>query len=303
MIAVVALAESAAIALPFAPPIGLSIPYRTVSIRPARMGGTIRITLDQRLRFDPGSQGLQATATADDTEVEAPPAIRPMLLALFAGSPGMRTRARLGADGQVAGIIDGAESWAAVRACQAAALATLDADPATSPDEKARAHVMLDKNFDVDVATRDARLTDALAALLVPPLPSLRPGEVRRFASSLTGAAGPVIATGTVALLGLDARTLRYRIETRSDPASGRAAAAALLATLSPTASPGQRTRLEADAAAAANLTYGEVMEVTVERATGLLIHSLLIRKTMGPDGAETVVEHNETTRLVDTVS
>lgn len=303
MIVVAAPAQPAAITPPFAPPTGLSIPYRTVSIRPARTGGTIRITLDERLRFDPGAEGMEATATADSSDVEAPPAIRPMLRALFAGSPGMRTRARIGPDGQVTSIVDGDASWQEVRRSQLAALATLDADPAASPDDRARAHTLFRRTFEVGAAERDLRLTDSLSALLAPPLPPLRPGEMRRFASSLTAATGPVAATGTVALLALDLRTLRYRIETHPDPAAGQAAAAALVAALSPTASAGERTRLEAEAAAARELEYGEVLEVTVERATGLLVHSLLIRRTIGPGGTETVVERNEITRLVDTVS
>jgi hypothetical protein len=300
VIALVVAAEAAA-ALPFAPPIGLSIPYRTVSIRPARSGGTVRVALDERLRFDEGTDGLEASATADSSTVDAPPAIRPVLLALFAAGDGLRTRARIGPDGQVLGILDGAGSWAAIAASHRAAKTRLADDPDLSPADKARLGASFDQVLGLDAAARDAKLADALAALLPPPLPALRLGETRRFTATMAGPTGPLTSTGTVAFVGMDAGACRYRIETRTDPPATRAAADALVATLA-RATPEDRARSTAQAAALHDLAYAETMDVTVERSTGLLVRSRLVRRTVDGQGREEVVEENETTRLTPTV-
>jgi hypothetical protein len=279
------LAMAAALAAPFAPPLDTPLHYRTAETRPAT-GGDARVTLDETLRFARAEGGYRATVIAGESQVDAPAAYRDELRALMAPFTGVATNARLSPAGAITGIEDGAATWRAIVASGAALEARLDADPAMTAQAKTVVHALIAQTLgDLPPAARDARLSDAVAALLAPRLPALAPGEARAFEARVASPAGTLPAKGTVTLAAVDADMLHFVIEAESDPAALAPALVAMNASLA-AAAPAQRAAIAASTAALAGMAYLERTELAVDRATGLLRHSRTVRQARGRDGA-----------------
>lgn len=292
MIAAVA-AQAEAVAIPFAPPLDVPLLYRTINTRPLRAGGEARVLLDQTLRFTRAGDTLHATLTAVSAHVDAPDRVRASIALLLESFNGHHTEALLDKDGGITGISDGASSWEAIRHSQYAAVAVLEANPAVSPAEKARARLLTADSFDLAPDARDARLKDSFAPLMAPRLPPLRAGETRRFHAIAAGPAGPLASSGSVTLVQATPTLLRVRIETRAEPDAVKGATEALLRELSHSPLPGAKTA----AATAATMGYREILEAVLDRRTGLLVSSHVERRVS--EGAmETLVESSDVTRI-----
>lgn len=294
MIALLALA--AALAARFAPPRDVAIGYDIVETRPIR-GGQARITLHQTLRFAAESEGYVATVVATGHAVDAPEPYRTLIDAPFAPFEGVPSRVRLDAAGRITGVIDAARTWDAVRAAENGLLARIDAEAAIPPQAKAAARASITAIDQTPPAQRDARLADAVSALLAPPLPALAVGESRAFTAALRSPVGELPSAGTVTLASAAAGVLTYRVDTRSTAKAADAAATALLATLGPAASPEERARITATIKVLRATVYVQHGDLVIDAATGLLVRAHTERGTLDADGASRVVETSDTVR------
>lgn len=293
---IAALLAAAGLAAAFAPPLDTIIRYRTDQLRLVR-GGEVRIMLRQSLRITAEGGGYVAETVAGDHNATGPEPYRSLLGALFEPFTGVATRARLDRGGTILGAIDAATAWAATRHAKEAMLARMDAEPALTPQVKASAHAIIAAALDVPPEARDARIADAVAALLAPPLPALGVGESRTLTIVRPTPAGALPAAGTITLVTATPSELHYRSLTRTEPSATAPGVAALLATLTPGSTEAERTRTTIAAAELKDMAYVEETTLTVERATGLLVRTRTDRFVEAPDGARRGIEWDETIR------
>jgi hypothetical protein len=291
---VIAALAVAAIAATFAPPLDTPLRYSATELRATR-AGEVHVTLRQTLRFAARPDGYETTTIAGDQAADGPEPYRTLIDAMLAPFTGVATRAQLDRQGAITGVVDSAASWTAAREAVGSMLAKLDSEPrlpaTMKPVIRARVTALFDQ---LAPEARDRMMRDAVAALLPPPLPALDVGEARALSIDRNTPAGPAKASGTITLVAADAGTLRYRIETGTDPAATVPAVASLLATLTPQSTEADRARIAATVTALKDMSYVEQTELEIDRATGLIRHAHTDRFARAPDGTHHAIEWDD---------
>lgn len=296
----VAAAPTNRVALPFAPPLGVDLPYETVQRR--LLGKrTCSFTMVQTLRFAARGDGflLEIVLTAEHSDAGGSTGM--MFDAGMRPFVGVVTRIVVDAGGHPLDVLDLDATWAKI----VASYANVSRAYAAHGGDGGLVAMMrgyFDAISNGPVAMRRERLLDNARDLLAVARPALAVGESESYradTASPFGNAAPV-ATGTIRLVAATPAAAHLVIET----ATGRAAvaASAMTARTDTGMTPAERSTRQRAITAMRTARLSEHTDLHIARATGLLLSSTDVKYRSEGDGRRHVLAR-ETTRLRATVS